>query len=161
MEYVYDDKLRIMYTIEHIKGGRYKTSYSYDEAGRVSTISYPSGFCVEKKYSNTGYEMVVCDAKTQAVLWKTDKTNSAGYITEYQVGNGLKTQYSYNPYDFMVEGIVTKRGDEVLQNLDYRYDGMCNQISRSDLVDYNCEVFEYDSYERLTEFRGKWFNDLF
>lgn len=151
MEYVYDDKFRIMYTIEYIKGGRYKTAYSYDEASRVSAISYPSGFCVEKKYSNTGYEMMVCDAKTQTVLWKTDKTNSAGYITEYQVGNGLKTQYSYNPYDFMVEKIVTKRGDEVLQSLDYRYDGMCNMISRSDHVDYNCEVFEYDSYERLTK----------
>ena len=151
IEYVYDNKLRLLYTIEQIRGKKYKTTYSYDKANRISTISYPSGFCVEKKYSNSGYEKMICDAKTQDVLWKTDKTNSNGFVTEFHLGNGLKTQYSYNNCNYMIEKIVTMNNDDILQNFDYKYDGMCNLIQRRDLDDYNCERFEYDSYDRLTD----------
>ena len=151
IEYVYDDKLRIKYTIEQIGTGKYKTSYTYDDANRVSTISYPSGFCVEKKYSNTGYEKMICNAATREMLWKADKTNSSGYITECKYGNGVKTQYSYNKYNNMVESIVSKRDDVVIQDLEYKYDGMCNLTYRCDLKDYNYEEFEYDSYDRLTK----------
>lgn len=151
IEYVYDDKFRMIYTIEQIFGDKYKTTYSYDKANRVSTITYPSGFCMEKKYSNSGYEKMICDAKTQNVLWKTYETTPSGYITEYHVGNGLKTQYSYNPYNYIVEKIVTKKGDEILQNLNYKYDGFGNLTQRRDLCNNNCEDFEYDSYDRLTK----------
>ena len=151
MEYFYDAKLRVSSTIESINGKKYKTSYTYDKANRISTISYPSGFDVLKKYSNSGYEKAICDAETQMILWKTNKTNSNGNVTEYQLGNGLKTYYTYNPYNCMIENIVTTKGDEVLQNLDYKYDGMCNLTRRCDMKDYNCEEFEYDSYNRLTK----------
>ena len=151
VEYEYDNNLNVLNTMETVNGTVFKTTYSYDEIGRVSTISYPSGFSVLKQYSNTGYEKVIYDAATNKMLWKSDKTNSSGYITEFQLGNGLKTQYSYNPYNNMIESIVTKKDDEVVQDLSYKYDGMCNLISRSDKKDYNCEEFEYDSFDRLTK----------
>lgn len=151
IEYVHDDKFRLKYTIEQILGAKYKTTYTYDEANRVSTISYPSGFCVEKKYSNTGYEKFICDAKTQEVLWRTNETNSNGYVTDYNLGDGSKTQYSYNPYNNMIENIMTTNGNKTLQNLEYKYDGMCNLTYRCDLNDYNYEEFKYDSYDRLTK----------
>lgn len=151
LEYVYDDKLRLLYTIEQIMGKKYKTTYSYDEANRVSSISYPSGFSVLKKYSNSGYEKMICDAGTEEVLWKTDKTNSKGYVTEYTLGNGLKSQYSYNRYDGMLEKIFTKRGGAIIQDLLYGYDGMGNLMFRYDRYDNNCEEFKYDSYDRLTD----------
>lgn len=151
IEYEYDDKLRLISTSEHIKDRVFKTNYTYDKANRISSLTHPSGFCVFKKYSNTGYEREIRDAKTQAVLWKTNKTNSMGYITEYQLGNGLKTQYSYDPRNFMIENIVTTRGNVMLQNMEYEYDGKCNMTSRCDLKNYNCEEFEYDSYDRLTK----------
>ena len=53
IEYVYDNKLRVVNTTESINGKNYKTSYTYDKANRVSTISYPSGFSVLKRYSNS------------------------------------------------------------------------------------------------------------
>ena len=151
IEYIYDNKLRVVNTTESINGKNYKTSYTYDKANRVSTISYPSGFSVLKRYSNSGYEKMICNAETQTLLWKTCETNSNGYVTEYKLGNGLETSYIYNPYNYMVERIVTTKGDAVLQDLDYKYDGMCNLVRRRDLKDYNCEEFEYDSYNRLTK----------
>ncbi len=150
IEYIYDDKLRVVNMIESINGTKYETSYSYDEASRVSSMTYPSGYRILKKYSNSGYERMICDAKTKSVLWKTNKTNPNGFITEYQLGNGSKSQYSYNPKNFMIENIMTTNGDEVLQHLVYIYDEMCNLISRSDMKNYNCEEFEYDVYDRLT-----------
>lgn len=150
MQYEYDDKLRVVSTVETINGVNYRTSYSYDEANRISCLTYPSGYGVLKKYSNTGYEHIVCDAATNAVLWKTNKTNSEGCITEYQVGNGLKTKCSYNPRNSMVENIFTIKGDKIFQDLEYKYDESCNLISRCDFKNYNCEEFVYDVYDRLT-----------
>ncbi len=151
IEHVYDDKLRLKYTIEMINGKKYKTTYSYDEANRISTISYPSGFCVSKRYSNSGYEKMICDDKTGVVLWKTNKTDSNGCITECQFGNGLKSQYSYNAYSGMLEKIITANGDRRVQNMSYSYDGMGNMLYRCDADNYNCEEFEYDSFDRLTK----------
>lgn len=151
IEYEYDDKLRVVDESELINGVWYRTSYSYDEANRLSLEKYPSGFSVLRKYSNSGYERMVCDATTKSVLWRTNKTNAIGSVTEYQVGNGLKTQYLYNPKNFMIERIVTTKGDEILQNVEYEYDAMCNLTSRCDLKNHNREEFEYDVYDRLTK----------
>ena len=151
VEYVYDDNFRLKYIIEQIMGKKYKTTYSYDEANRISTIVYPSGFAVLKEYSNSGYEKQISDARNGKMLWKIGKTNSNGFVTEYQLGNGSHTHYSYNPYNFMIEKILTTKGDDVLQNLSYRYDDMGNLTYRCDNETYNSEVFEYDQYERLTK----------
>lgn len=151
VEYVYDDKLRLVAEQETINGHRYRTAYSYDEANRISSVSYPSGFGVSKEYSNSGYERRVRDAKTQTVLWETKDTNSNGFITDFHLGNGLKTHYSYNPASYMIEKIETIDGDAVIQDMSYGYDGMCNLTYRRNNKDYNLEEFEYDSYDRLTK----------
>lgn len=151
IEYSYDDKLRVVGTTETIKGMAYKSLYSYDEANRVVVETYPSGFSVSRQYSNTGYEKTIRNVKDDAVLWKTNKTNSSGLVTEYCLGNGLKTSYSYNPSTLLLEKIQTKKGNEILQNLSYRYDGLGNMVRRSKLGDnVVVEDFEYDSYDRLT-----------
>ena len=151
LEYEYDDNLRLLSTIEIINGVKYKTSYVYDKAGRPSMIVYPSGYSMSKIYSNSGYEKMLCDAETGDMLWKTDGTNSSGYITEFRMGNGLTTRYSYNPNSNMIENIRTAKGEKVLQDLSYKHDAMGNLTYRCDMLNYNCEEFEYDVYDRLTK----------
>lgn len=151
LEYEYDANLRVRSVVETINGTEYKTKYSYDEASRVTSISYPSGFTVRKQYSDTGYEKAICDASNRNVLWKAEKTDPNGYITEFQLGNGLKSQYSYNPYSNVIENIVTKKGDDSVQDLVYEYDGFGNLTSRCDMKDYNYEEFQYDAFDRLTQ----------
>ena len=68
IEYVYDDKLRLSKEYETINNTTYFTTYSYDEASRVSSIRYPSGFCLSKTYSNSGYEKAGC-AGASVVRW--------------------------------------------------------------------------------------------
>lgn len=148
--YDYDDKLRLVNKTEMINGVKYKTTYTYDAANRISTITYPSGVCVSKKYSNSGYEKMICNAKTDDLLWMTTKMNADGYITEFKYGNGLKTEYVYNPCTSLIENIKTTKGNDIVQNLVYEYDGVGNLKSRCDMKYYNCEEFEYDCYDRLT-----------
>ena len=151
VDYRYDDKLRLVSRTESVKGVKYLSSYSYDEANRISTMTYPSGVRISKSYSNTGYEKMVCDAKTNELLWKTVCTNADGYVTEYIVGNGLRTKCLYDPATNLIEHIKTSKDGVILQNLSYEYDGAGNLKNRCDLKWGNREDFEYDSYDRLVK----------
>lgn len=152
IEYFYDDKLRLVNTIETIDDVRYNTSYTYDKANRISTIAYPTGLTLLKTYSNTGYERASYDKDNETLLWNTIKTNAYGCVTECQYGNGVKTINSYDPKTSMIVNIYTSKDGEVLQDLVYEYDDFGNVVSRSKksgkLVN---ETFEYDKYDRLTK----------
>ena len=149
VEYEYDDKLRMVNVMESINGVKYNTSYSYDEANRLSTIIYPSGVGILKLYSNSGCEDEIYDLKTNVRLWKTERTNANGFITEYKVGNGLETKCLYNPKTSLIERIETIKNDKKLQYLSYEYDMYGNLRKRCDMINCNQEEFEYDSYDRL------------
>lgn len=152
IEYFYDDKLRLTSYVERFKDVEYVTSYTYDKANRVSTVSYPTGLTILKTYSNSGYEMMCHDNDDKKLLWKTMKTNACGLITEYQLGNGSETKISYDAYTSTIENIHTAVGEKVIQNIIYEYDDFGNMISRSKRTGpFMKETFEYDKYDRLIE----------
>lgn len=155
IEYVYDDKLRLSKEYETINNTTYFTTYSYDEASRVSSIRYPSGFCLSKTYSNSGYEKAYYNEMDDKMLWMTNSTNPNGNITEYQLGNGLKTMCGYNPNTFMIETIRTISSDnKMLQNLSYGYDDFGNLMFRKKNTGVPVmEEFEYDDFNRLKRIR--------
>lgn len=155
VDYVYDDMLRLVTKIESIKGKQYASSYEYDGAGRISKITYPSGVEVSRQYSNTGFEKFVRDIKTDNVLWQTKQTAANGNIKSFQYANGIETDYSYNPQTFLTEGIVVKKNDVTLQDMQYKYDGTGNMIYRCRTNAYNSvyEEFEYDCYDRLSKIK--------
>lgn len=157
-EYFYDDQLRVANTIETVNGKKYNTSYTYDKANRISTITYPTGLTLLRTYSNSGYDLACQNKGDETLLWKTVKTNSLGCITEFQLGNGMRTLYSYDPYTSMINNIYTSKEDNVVQNDMYEYDDFGNMTSRSKNVGkYRKETFEYDEYDRLigTSLNGK------
>lgn len=152
IEYFYDDMLRTVGTIEIIDDVEYNTSYTYDKANRISTITYPTGFTLCKTYSNSGYEQSNYDKEDDALLWKTIKTNAYGCITEYQLGNGLRTVNSYDYRTSLLDNIYTVKNEKVLQNITYEYDEFGNMHSRSKKTGKPMkEIFEYDEYDRLTK----------
>lgn len=154
IDYVYDDKLRLHESKERINGNCYSTSYTYDEANRVSTITYPSGLCVGKVYSNSGYEKEVVDVSDNMVLWRTNGTNAYGCITDFQYGNGIKTEMSYDAKTSLVDGIASVNGNDLVQELSYLYDGFGNVVSRKKTDGRQMEEnFEYDDLDRLVGVR--------
>lgn len=154
VDYVYDKYLRLIESIESIHGEKYKTSYVYDDANRVSSITYPSGLTISTLYSNSGYEKELSDADENKVLWKTIDINANGLVTECALGNGLKTRYLYDDKTFFLENILTKNQNEVIQDLNYHYDDFGNLMYREKSSGTNVvEEFEYDDLDRLLGIR--------
>lgn len=154
VDYVYDKCLRLIESVESVHGEEYRTSYEYDMANRISSVTYPSGITISTVYSNSGYEKEIIDVDDNKVLWKTNDTNANGFITECTFGNGFKTKYQYDSKTFFLENIMTANQNNVVQNLSYRYDDFGNLMSREKMTGTNVvEDFEYDDLDRLLGIR--------
>ncbi len=154
VDYVYDKYLRVVESIESVHGEEYRTSYNYDEANRISSIVYPSGVTISTSYSNSGYEKEIMDVDDNIVLWKTNDTNANGLITEYTLGNGLKTKCLYDSKTFSLKNVTTESQNGIIQDLSYHYDDFGNLRSREKSTGTNVvEEFEYDDLDRLLGIR--------
>ena len=154
VSYDYDDMLRITSVNEVINGVNYMTRYTYDNANREETISYPSGLMVKKKYSNSGLYRSMVDVSDDKELWWTESADAMGCVTDYQVGNGLKTHLNYDEKSNLLSGIYTFSDKNVYQDLKYSYDSFGNLVNRSKSSGSNKnESFVYDEFNRLVEIR--------
>ena len=154
VSYNYDDLLRVTNVDETINGTLYSTRYTYDNANREECVIYPSGLTVQKKYSNSGLYLSMVDASNDKVLWRAENANAMGYVTDYQYGNGLKTQRKYDETSNLLDKIFTFNDDEVYQNLNYSYDGFGNLVNRTKKNGIaKSESFVYDEFNRLVEIR--------
>lgn len=154
ISYTYDDMLRITNVDETINGVTYSTSYTYDNANREKLVSYPSGLTIQKKYTNGGLYWAMTDASDDKTLWQTEAADAMGYITDYQLGNGLMTQRNYDTKSNLLTGIYTYSDKNVYQNMKYTYDGFGNLVNRTKLNgDYKSESFVYDDFNRLTDIK--------
>ena len=150
VSYDYDDLLRLVKTKETIKGEEFVTNYSYDGANREEFVTYPSGLTIQKSYSNSGYYNTMTNPQTEMVLWHTNAANAMGYITDYQVGNGVETHRDYDELTCLLSGIVTDFNGKHYQNLSYSFDGFGNLINRTSKVGTRIsEDFTYDAFNRL------------
>lgn len=153
ISYSYDDLLRVVSKTETINGKEYQTLYSYDRADREEFVTYPSGVEIQNVYSNSGYLRSILTITEEKPIWQTNDADAQGNILDFEVGNGLKTNMSYNDKTKLLEGIYTQKNDVAYQDLSYEYDGFGNLIGRSNLKNKLVESFDYDNFNRLTEIR--------
>lgn len=150
ISYDYDDLLRVVKSKEIIKGEEYVTSYTYDVANREEFVTYPSGLTIKKLYSNSGYYNMMIDPDNEMVLWRTEAADAMGNVTDFTVGNGLKTQRKYGDKTGLPESVITDMNGKKIQNLSYSYDGFGNLINRTNNVgNHLSESFTYDKFNRL------------
>ena len=150
IEYIYDDKLRLVKKKEEICGGSYFTTYTYDAANRVSSVTYPSGLRVLKSYSNSGYEKEISNASDNKILWKTNDMNAYGCVVDFDLGDGTNTVVSYDAKTSLVDNIMVANENDVIQDHDYFYDDFGNMLSRvKKNGSFMEEDFEYDNLDRL------------
>ena len=148
--YEYDDLLRVVGVREMIGGEEFITNYTYDDANRENIVTYPSGVTIQKKYSNSGYFKMMLNHDDEKILWCSNALNAMGYITDYQVGNGLETHRQYDDKTYLLTGIITHYEDKQVQNLSYVFDGYGNLIYRTKkLGNRLSEGFSYDRFNRL------------
>ncbi len=130
----------------------YTTSYTYDPASRKSGVQYPSGFKVNYLYNRIGYLKEITDHKGNS-LYCTEKTNPFGQIERFKLGNSMVSRREYHPEKHTLERILTTKGENILQDLSYDYDGFINLAARTDNTRNLEEHFTYDHLNRLTGIR--------
>ncbi len=149
----YDHVGRPKSETETIKGETFRTSRSFDRAGRVATVSYPKkGFGVGYEYTASGYSSNIYSVESPGtVYWTAEEVNAEGQITQAMLGNGVGTTRSYDPETGLVESIQSgKDGNTEVQDLGYVFDSLGNLNTREDSIQGVYESFDYDLLNRLT-----------
>lgn len=147
--YTYDHLNRVNHVSEMRLNTYYFTSYTYDFASRVSSVTYPTGFQMNKEYTTTGHLSSLTDSNNRP-LWRTLRKNAAGQIETYMTGDSLITKRSYEPETGRLLEILTLNGNDTIQENSYEYDKIANLVARTDHVHGMREDFTYDRLNRLT-----------
>ena len=156
--YVYDGQGRLTQETRVIGAVSYTTSYGYDAAGNLQTITYPTGRIVTYQRDTL--------RRVSAVL--TQASGSAppaliagnisylpfGPIQSLTFGNGVVATYEYDQ-DYRLTGITSSKGTTGIQDLTLTHDGADNVTAITDALDTTRnQTFEYDLLGRLTDAAG-------
>ncbi|WP_373798673.1 hypothetical protein, partial [Bacteroides heparinolyticus] len=146
------------FPVTHFGSLNLTTAYEYDDAGglplRVAAVTYPTGYTLRRRYdANTGNLVGLADSNNH-LLWETEDANALGQVTRYRMGDIAGTR-TYSRLTNRLEGILEKKGENIIQDFTYTYDNFANLASRNDNRTNMTEEFEYDRLNRLT---GIWLN---
>ena len=126
----------------------YATSYSYDSAGQLETITYPSGRVVSYARNALGEINQVTSnlGATQKTIIGNATYAPFGPLTSLTYGNGLDVDYSRRN-DYLTSRVLSSGGiDET-----YSYDNAGNVTGITNAIDASLSnVFSYDALNRLT-----------
>jgi RHS repeat-associated protein len=141
----YDSKGRVISVTDTIPGtDTLRTAYSYDNFGRSSTITHPSGIVESYTYSN-GFLSSVSTGDT--ARWTINSMNARQQITTGQYANNLNATMDYDNY-----GFPTFTSIGTIKNDSCKFDPVTGNMKRRRNNKYTglIEVFHYDNLDRLT-----------
>ena len=99
LEYLYDNIGRVIEEKKTTLGIPMVKKYQYDNFGRLSVYTSPSGFKQKNVYDDRFCELVeIRDITTgdSKILWKRAKVDSLGYISQVINGENRTVDYTYN-----------------------------------------------------------------
>ena len=147
--YSYDDCQRVRKEeAEFDSGESYITRYTYDEAARKAHVLYPSGYYVHYHYNDIGHFRSITDSNGNEI-YRTEKTTPLGQTERFVMAGNIVSTREYHPEKHTLTHIHTAKGENILQNLRYDYDGFGNLAFRKDETRHLEEHFEYDHLNRL------------
>ena len=151
--YTYDDFQRVRKEVAAFSEDEsYTTRYRYDLASRKDRVIFPSGYCVYYHYNDIGHFKSVTDNHGEEI-YRTEKTTPLGQIERYTLAGDMVCNREYHPEKHTLTHIHTAKGENILQNLRYDYDGFGNLAFRKDEKRNLTESFEYDHLNRLKEIK--------
>ncbi len=156
--YSYDARGRVIQTNYNIDGNVYTVLTSYDFLNRPVQITYPDGEVVNYTYSQQS-GLLKNVAGTDIYLSNASYT-ALGQLSSFTYGNGIETNYSYDPNNFrltaMQTGIPsspTLPSTNLIQNINYGYDSEGNVTTVKDLITNMRDLYTYDPLNRLTQWQ--------
>ena len=151
--YIYDKRGNLISETKTISSQNYVTSYAYNDADNITTITYPSGRTVDYLYNNAAQvKQVNTTLSSNTNIIAVDITyHPFGPIQSFTLGNGLITTLTYDQ-DYRLTDTVT---DNTIQSLTYSHDLANNILS---IVNNNDatrnQSFTYDNLDRLLTGNG-------
>lgn len=154
IQYAYDSLARPVNRTWTINGQSFQMDQSYDQLGRVSTLSYPrmpdgSRLSVGLQYDSFGNVSSIQDPMGASVGWTADSWTALGQLETESFQNNIKTSRQFDELG-QLRGIDTKLGTSSRQTMAYDYSPNGNVILRQDLLGGTNEDFGYDSLNRLS-----------
>jgi len=137
--------------------------YEYDALTRPTSIIYPDGEVLHRKYGQEGEAIRIYSLSTNYVASASYNTRSM--VQKMQFGNGVTTTFSYydSPTDVDLSSGLAQ--NYRLKSIDapgvfsakYEYDRVGNIMNRTDLLaPLNSEQYDYDALNRLTYALGRY-----
>ncbi|MEW6431742.1 MAG: RHS repeat-associated core domain-containing protein [Myxococcota bacterium] len=139
--------------------GTYGFATSYDDNGRVSGHSYPSGFATAVEFDVSGHvKNVFWSSSQQSRLFHVEDVNAAGQVVAEEFGNQAVTRRTFDDAYRLTYQSTEKRaqigsGPEVFQQLKYEYGLGSAVVARHDPTRGLSEYFEHDFANRLKRWR--------
>ncbi len=148
--YVYDSRNRLLSETKTIDSINYTTSYEYDAASNVISLSYPDGTVITHVYDNLN-RLTSVDGYAQ-FLW-----NENSQLEQILYQNNILTDYLYDLRGRPIQIKSEKNGSDLL-NLTYTYDPAGNilQMKNQDAAQVIKEQwnYTYDTLNRLKTATG-------
>ena len=155
---VYDHQGNVTQEDRTIGAVAYTTRYAYDPAGKLTSVTYPSGRIVSYQRDSLG-RVTTVQSQADADAPPVTVADQISYLPFGAVGsltfaNGQLLTYRYDQ-DYRVTGIEVDDGVTIVQDLTLAYDGVGNITAITDLDDpARDQSFGYDALDRLTTADG-------
>jgi RHS repeat-associated protein len=141
----------------------YKTTRTWDDFGRPSTVAFPAKDGVAQFVAKYEYAPATnhSDALVRIsngsadygneVYWHATTTDDHGRLTGETMGNGSTRSRSWY-VSGRLQSMTTRRADlGILQDVEYFYDGAGNLDHEMDRAKGRPNAFSYDAFDRLLE----------
>jgi len=127
------------------------TSYSYDEIGRQSSISYPNGVTTDYSYDNRNRIIsIVHKDSNEAILQSFTYTlDDVGNRVQIIEKSGRATNYEYNSVNQLIKEIVSNDPNNQNSITSYSYDLVGNLKTKT--VDNTTTTYNYNANDQLIQ----------
>jgi RHS repeat-associated protein len=137
--------------------GTYSVGLSYDQSGRLATVTYPSvagqpPVAVDRTYFPNGRLAGLLRDGTQEPLWTANSHNERGQIASETAGNGVSTTYDFPSATGLLHEVTSSSSaGQVLRDIVYEYDEGHRTKQRT--TDGQVEIFQHDTLDRLVDWQ--------
>ncbi|CBL45515.1 probable Rhs family protein [gamma proteobacterium HdN1] len=158
--WAYDALGNLTHDIRTQSNATFQTTYSYNLAGQLTTLTYPSGRELSYGYDNKGRIHQLRSRTSSTASWATLAKNLSyepfGPLTGFTWGNGLTETLSYDTH-YQPETIQIRSGSTDVRNLQYGFN-LANELDH--LTDAKTparsQLFSYDPNGRLNQAQGQY-----
>jgi RHS repeat-associated protein len=160
-EFVYDQLGRIKTDKRTIAGKVYTTSYAYNAAGRLTSMTYPGGRTLAITRNTIG-QVTAVKTKETSIAASVNVATAISYrplsdmVASLTHGNALKTNATHD-LDERLTQLRVVNGTALVQGFAYAYaDGMNLTGITDQLVAANSNTLGYSPANRLASASGAW-----